>query len=78
MDADVFRLAVSAIGDITGRDPVSIKEEHRLGPDLKMDRIAKLEMVTVLAEQFQVDVELSEMRRLNTVRDVCQYFIRHR
>ena len=69
--ADAVRRAVA---DVCGRPARDIRATDSLKGDLKMDRIAILQVVSTLAETFQLDVESREARSMRTVKAVEDFF----
>jgi acyl carrier protein len=45
----------------------SIKPEHRLREDLGMDSVGSMELLSMLAEEFDLDVPVEEAARITTV-----------
>jgi acyl carrier protein len=71
MEEQVLQSKVFAIiHELTGTQPADIKIEHHLREDLGMDSVSSMELVSMLSEEFNIDVDIEEAMQINTVHGV--------
>jgi acyl carrier protein len=54
-----------------------IREEHRLREDLGMDSVGSIELLSMLAEEFDLEVEMGEVAAVRDVGGVLALARRH-
>lgn len=54
-----------------------IKPEHRLREDLGMDSVSSMELVSMLAEEFDMNVSVEEAARVTTVQGAMDMARKH-
>ena len=52
--------------------PGEIRQEDRLREDLGLDSVSSMELISMLAEELDVDVELEEAMAVTTVRGAVE------
>lgn len=55
----------------------NIRMEHRLREDLGMDSVSAMELVSMLAEEFELDVSVEEAAQVSTVAGAMAMTHRH-
>ena len=55
------------IAEVSVMKVSQIKPEHRLREDLGMDSVCSLELISMLAEEFGLDISVEEAAGVNTV-----------
>jgi acyl carrier protein len=68
VEETVFRV----ISELTAIEPEDINPEDRLRGDLGLDSVSSMELLSMLAEEFDVDVEIEEVVRVTTVSAVIE------
>ena len=68
IDQTVFRL----ISELTAIEPDDISAEDSLRGDLGLDSVSSMELLSMLAEEFDVDVEMEEVVQVTTVGGVIE------
>ncbi len=63
LDAKVVHL----ISQVVPVKPENIKPEHRLREDLGMDSVASMELLSMLAEELELDVGVEDVADVKTV-----------
>jgi acyl carrier protein len=58
---------VQIISQLIPVKPESIKREHRLREDLGMDSVASMELLSMLAEELDLDVGVEDVADVKTV-----------
>ncbi len=66
--ARIFRI----LSDLSAVPVKDIKVEDRLREDLGLDSVSSMELVSMLSEEFSIDVELEEAVRITTVDALLQ------
>lgn len=61
------RRILELIAQVSVVRPENIKPEHRLREDLGMDSVCSMELLSMLAEEFDLDVPVEEAARITTV-----------
>ena len=72
VEETVFRV----ISELTAIEPDEIKPEDRLRGDLGLDSVSSMELLSMLAEEFDVDVEMEEVVQVTTVSGVVDLVMR--
>lgn len=54
-----------------------IKPEHRLREDLGMDSVCSLELISMMAEEFDLDISVEEAAKVATVSGAVEMARRH-
>ena len=72
VEETVFRV----ISELTAIEPDEIKPEDRLRGDLGLDSVSSIELLSMLAEEFDVDVEMEEVVQVTTVSGVVDLVMR--
>ena len=68
---------ISIISNLTGVMETKIGLNDTLMGDLKMDSIASIELVSMLAEEFDIDVEMDETLKIERVDQIVELARRH-
>lgn len=68
---------ISIISDLTGVVETKIGPTDSLIGDLKMDSISSIELVSMLAEEFDIEVEIEETLTIERVDQVVELTRRH-
>ncbi len=63
----------AVIGTVTGIDVEGIRPQDRLRQELGLDRVGKLELISAMAEEFQLDVEPQEARKITNVQGMIDF-----
>lgn len=61
---------LAIIFELTGIQPGEIRLEHHLREDLGMDSVSSMELVSMLSEEFDIDVDIEEAMQVTTVQGV--------
>ncbi len=64
----IFRI----LSDLSAIPAGDIKVEDRLREDLGLDSVSSMELVSMLSEEFAIDVELEEAVKITTVAALLQ------
>ena len=64
----IFRI----LSDLSAIPSSEIKVEDRLREDLGLDSVSSMELVSMLSEEFAIDVELEEAVKISTVAALLQ------
>lgn len=64
----IFRI----LSDLSAIPASDIKEDDRLREDLGLDSVSSMELVSMLSEEFSIDVELEEAVKIQTVAALLQ------
>ena len=65
------------ISQLVPVEPGQIRAEQRLREDLGMDSVGSMELLSMLAEEFQVDIELEEAMAVTTVAGAIEMARKH-
>lgn len=65
------------LSDLSAVPQKDIRPEDRLREDLGLDSVGSMELLSMLAEQFEIDVEMEEAVRARDVRGVIDLARRH-
>ena len=65
------------IAEVSLKKAEEIRPEHRLREDLGMDSVCSLELISMLAEEFELDIPVEEAARIFTVSGVIAMARRH-
>jgi acyl carrier protein len=66
-DGSIERRVVYIISQLVPVKPEDIKPEHRLREDLGMDSVASMELLSMLAEELELDVGVEDVADVHTV-----------
>ena len=55
------------IAEVSVKKASEIRPEHRLREDLGMDSVCSLELISMLAEEFDLDISVEEAAQVSTV-----------
>ncbi|MCB9763861.1 MAG: acyl carrier protein [Alphaproteobacteria bacterium] len=69
----VAKRVCKIISTLTAIDVANLHPQDRLREDLGLDRIARLELISTMAEEFQLDVELGEAQKLVDVQGLIDF-----
>ena len=69
---------VETIAEIAQIEPSRVLGALRLLEDLGMDSLGSLELLSTIAEQLRIDIEMEEAMDLVTVDDACAFVERRR
>jgi len=58
---------IELISQVSVVRPEKIQPQHRLREDLGMDSVCSMELLSMLAEEFDLDVPVEEAARITTV-----------
>ena len=67
---DIAQRVLAIISTMTAIDALNISPQARLREDLGLDRVGTLELISAVAEAFQLDVEPVEAKRIRDVQDL--------
>ncbi len=67
MQIPVEETVLRVISDLTAIEPDDINKDDRLRGDLGLDSVSSMELLSMLAEKFDVDVEMEEVVQVTTV-----------
>jgi acyl carrier protein len=65
------------IAQVTPVRPENIKPSHRLREDLGMDSVCSMELLSMLAEELDLDVPMEEAAQVTTVAGAVEMARRH-
>ncbi|MCA9555024.1 MAG: acyl carrier protein [Myxococcales bacterium] len=61
-----------AIAEVAAVRPADIHAEDRLREDLGLDSVSSMELLSVLAERYDVDIEMEEAVAITTVAQIIE------
>jgi acyl carrier protein len=64
---DLEKRIIDMIAQVSVVRPDKIQPQHRLREDLGMDSVCSMELLSMLAEEFDLDVPVEEAARITTV-----------
>ena len=65
------------VAQLTTVEKAKIKRSDRLREDLGMDSVSSMELLSMLAEEFDLDIEMEEAVEVTTVGGVIEMAQRH-
>ena len=65
------------VGQLTTVKPSDIRVEHRLREDLGLDSVCSMELLSMLAEELDLDVPMEEAAQVTTVAATVAMARRH-
>ncbi len=65
------------VAQLTPVKAADIRPEHRLREDLGLDSVCSMELLSMLAEEFDLDVPMEEAARITTVEGAVAMARRH-
>ncbi len=68
---------IALIADLTGIRPAEIKPRDRLREDLGMDSVTSMELLSLLAEELDLDIPVEEAVAVTTVEATLAMARRH-
>ncbi len=68
---------VSMVAQLTTVKPSDIRSEHRLREDLGLDSVCSMELLSMLAEELELDVPMEEAAHVTTVAATVEMARRH-
>lgn len=68
---------VKLVAQLTVVKADKIRLEHRLREDLGLDSVCSMELLSLLAEEFELDVPMEEAARVTTVSETIEMARRH-
>lgn len=78
MTDDVLKQRIlSMMAQLTTVKATDIKPEHRLREDLGLDSVCSMELLSMLAEELQLDVPMEEAAQVTTVAGTIDMARRH-
>ena len=77
MNASLETQVVQLIAQLCATRATDISPAHRLREDLNMDSVSSMELLSLLAEELHLDVEVEEAAGVATVRDAIELARRH-
>jgi acyl carrier protein len=77
MNASLETQVVSLIAQLCTTSAAEISPAHRLREDLNMDSVSSMELLSLLAEELDLDIEVEEAATVATVRDAIEMARRH-
>jgi acyl carrier protein len=78
MTDDVLKQRIlSMMAQLTTVKATDIKPEHRLREDLGLDSVCSMELLSMLAEELQLDVPMEEAAQVTTVAGTIDMAKRH-
>lgn len=75
--SDLDSRILDIVGQLTTVDQAKIKKTDRLREDLGMDSVSSMELLSMLAEEFDLDIEMEEAVEVTTVGGVIEMAQRH-
>ncbi|GMU62504.1 MAG: hypothetical protein AMXMBFR34_42670 [Myxococcaceae bacterium] len=66
-DTSVERRVIHIISQLVPVKPEAIQPHHRLREDLGMDSVASMELLSMLAEELELDVGVEDVADVHTV-----------
>ena len=76
-DAKWERRMIELIAEVSLIKADQIKPQHRLREDLGMDSVCSLELISMLAEEFGLDISVEEAAHVFTVDEAMAMARRH-
>ena len=64
---------LASVGAMTAVEVANIRMKDRLCEDLGLDRVAKLELISTIAEDLKLDVELGEAKKIIDVQGLIDF-----
>jgi acyl carrier protein len=68
---------LSMMAQLTTVKAADIRPEHRLREDLGLDSVCSMELLSMLAEELQLDVPMEEAAQVTTVSGTIEMARRH-
>lgn len=68
---------VGMVAQLTTMKPADIRLEHRLREDLGLDSVGSMELLSMLAEELDLNVPMEEAAQVNTVAAAVEMARRH-
>lgn len=65
------------LSDLTNVPPADIRSADRLREDLGLDSVGSMELLSMLAEEFDIDVEMEEAAAVSDVAGLMELARRH-
>lgn len=65
------------LSDLTNVPPADIRSGDRLREDLGLDSVGSMELLSMLAEEFDIDVEMEEAAAVSDVAGLMELARRH-
>ena len=75
--SDLDARILDIVAQLTTVDRAKIKTTDRLREDLGMDSVSSMELLSMLAEEFDLDIEMEEAVEVTTVGGVVAMAQRH-
>lgn len=75
-ERDLRDRTIEILADILETTPAKVRPQDRLREDLGLDSLQSLEMLSMLSEEFRVDLPMEEAMELRTVDDACAFVAR--
>lgn len=69
---DFEQRIIRIISELSAVAPDDIRPEDRLREDLALDSVASMELVSALAEEFDLEIEMEEAMEVHTVAAVME------
>ena len=76
-DAKWEKRMMQLIAEVSVKKAEEIRPEHRLREDLGMDSVCSLELISMLAEEFDLDIAVEEAAQISTVSGAIAMARRH-
>ncbi len=76
-DAKWEKRMMQLIAEVSVKKAEEIRPEHRLREDLGMDSVCSLELISMLAEEFDLDIAVEEAAQVSTVSGAIAMARRH-
>lgn len=70
--ASVRTRVIGIVSDLTAIAPDDIKAEDRLREDLGLDSVASMELLSALAEDLELNIEMEEAIAITTVEEMVR------
>ncbi|MFO0598647.1 MAG: phosphopantetheine-binding protein [Myxococcaceae bacterium] len=77
MNDELSQRISKMVAQLTVVKAVDIKPEHRLREDLGLDSVCSMELLSMLAEELDLDVPMEEAARVTTVAGAVDMARRH-
>ncbi len=68
---------IQIIAEVSTMKAENIRPDHRLREDLGMDSVCSLELISMLAEEFGLNIPVEEAALVSTVRGAIEMTARH-
>ncbi len=68
---------IQLIAQVSTMKAEQIRPDHRLREDLGMDSVCSLELISMLAEEFGLNIPVEEAAQISTVRGAIEMAARH-